>query len=131
MLFVLWNRSTIMLAIHLVWSSIRRRRISRIHVAVAVLLQLLNTAGWSLVLTRNLRSRLIADWWQLNLSSSSLLVARRRLVAVVGAWAIRGLGLSSASTILLGLALGVLLLLSRLPFLADLLEFFWSAFLAM
>jgi len=112
------------LVIHLVRSTVWRSRIACIHLVVAVLLKLLNTTRWGLVLTRNLSARLVTDRRKLN-RSSALRVAGRRLSAVVGVLRVSGARLGSGSTgsLFLSLAVVVFLLLSRLPFLADLLEF--------
>jgi hypothetical protein len=112
------------LAIHLAWSPVGRSWVSGVHVAVTVLLELLDTAGWGLVLARNLRARLVTNWWKLDLSTSRLLVAWRRLVAVVGVLSIGwvGLDLGGTGTVILGLALCVFLLLACLPFLSYLFE---------
>jgi hypothetical protein len=55
------------LAIHLVWCAIWRSWVARVRdMIVAVLLQLLYTAGWSLVLTGDLGTGLVADRRELN-----------------------------------------------------------------
>lgn len=91
--------------------------------AVAVLLELLDAAGWGLVLARDLRARLVTNRWKLDLSAARLLVPRRRLVAVVRVLSISWVGdLGGAGTVVLSLALCVLLLLACLPFLSDLLK---------
>ena len=55
------------LTVHLVRSTIRRSWVARVlNVVVAVLLELLNTARGSLVLTRNLGAGLVADGRELN-----------------------------------------------------------------
>ncbi len=114
------------LVIHLVRSSVWGSRVARVHVAVAVLLQLLNTTGWGLVLAGNLSTRLVADGRKLDLRASGLLVAGRWLGAVVGILSIRRVSLhrGCASTLLFSLALVLFFLLASLPFLADLLEFY-------
>ena len=112
------------MAVHLVWSAIWGCRIARVHMVVTVLLQLLDTTRWSLVLTRNLSTRLVADRRKLDLLATALLIARRRL-SVVARRSIGGVGLgsSSSSTFLLSLSLALFLLLTCFPFLANLLEF--------
>jgi hypothetical protein len=108
------------LAIHLVWSAVRRSRVAGVRdMIVAVLLQLLNTAGWGLVLARNLSARLVADRWQLD-RSTSLLVARSR--AIVGRALAIGGNCSSSGAFFVSLSLILLLLLSSLPLLPDFLE---------
>ena len=108
------------MAIHLVWSAIWRSWIAGVgDVIVAILLQLLNTAGWSLILARNLGTRLVANRRELD-RPTSLLVARSR--AIVG-WALAvGGNCSSSGTLLVGLSLILFLLLACLPLLADFLE---------
>lgn len=93
---------------------------------VAILLKLLNTSGWSLVLTRYLGTGLISDGWKLNLRGTTLLVARWWLSAVVALLTIGGvvLGSGSTSALLICLALVLLLLFASLPLLANLLEFY-------
>ena len=55
------------LAIHLVWCAIWRCWVARVrNVVVPVFLQLLNTAGWSLILARNLSTGLVADGRELD-----------------------------------------------------------------
>lgn len=111
------------LAIHLAWGPVGRSWVSGVHVAIAVLLKLLDTAGWGLVLARNLCTRLVADRWKLDLSTSRLLVSRRRLVAVVRVLSVGWVGdLGGTGTVVLSLALCVFFLLACLPFLSDLLE---------
>ena len=111
------------LAIHLAWGPVGRSWVSGVHVAVAVLLELLDAAGWGLVLARNLRARLVTNRWKLYLSAARLLVPRRRLVAVVRVLSVRWVGdLGGTGTVVLSLALCVLLLLACLPFLSDLLK---------
>lgn len=119
------------LAIHLAWGPVGRSWVSGVHVAVAVFLELLDTAGWSLILARNLRARLIANRWKLDLSASRLLVARRRLVGIIGVLSIGGVGLDlgGTGTVIFSLALCVLLLLACLPLLSDLLELCTEAML--
>jgi hypothetical protein len=119
------------LAIHLAWSSIRRCRISRIHVAIAVLLQLLDAARWGLVLAGNLRSRLVTNRWKLNLGSSGLLIPGRRLAIIIWILPIGwvGLDLGGTGTVVFGLALRVFFLLPRLPFLSNLFELWEDAML--
>ena len=108
------------LTVHLVWSAIRRSWIARIlNMVVAVLLQLLNTARGSLVLTRNLSARLVADGWELN-GSTSLLVTRGRSIA--GTLTISRNG-GGTGALLISLALVLLLLLASLPLLSNFLEF--------
>lgn len=90
--------------------------------AIAVLLELLDAAGWGLVLARNLRARLVANRWELDLSASRLLVSRRGLVAV-RVLSISWVGdLGGTGTVVFRLALCVFLLLACLPFLSNLLE---------
>lgn len=119
------------LVIHLAWSPVGRSWVSRVHVAIAILLELLDSAGWGLVLARNLRARLIANRWKLDLSASRLLIPRRRLVAVVRVLSIgwARLDLGGTGTVVFGLALCVFLLLACLPFLSNLLEFWREAML--
>jgi hypothetical protein len=123
MLASLWKgtemRVVMTLAIHLVWCAIWRSRISRIlHVIVAVLLKLLNATGSGLILTRDLRARLVSNRWELD--GSALLVT--------GSWCTIGGGLTiggdsgSSGTLFFSLALVLLLLLASLPLLSDLLE---------
>lgn len=110
------------LAIHLAWGPVGRSWVSGVHVAVAVLLELLDATRWSLVLARNLRARLVTDRWELDLSASRLLVSRRRLVAV-RVLSISWVGnLGGTGTVVFSLALCVFLLLACLPFLSNLLE---------
>ena len=109
------------LAIHLVWCAIWRCWIARVRdVVVAVLLQLLNAAGWSLVLARDLSAGLVADRRELD-RPASLLVARGR--AIVGRALTIGGNSSSSGSLLFGLSLILLFLLAGLPLLSDLLEF--------
>jgi len=69
------------LAIHLVWSAIWRSRVARVRdMIVAVLLQLLNTAGWSLILARDLGTRLVADRRELDRSTCLLVAGSRAIV---------------------------------------------------
>jgi hypothetical protein len=112
------------LAVHLVWSAVRGCRIARVHVVVTVLLQLLDTTRWSLVLTGDLSTGLVANRRKLDLLATTLLIAGRRL-SVVARRSIGGVGLSggSSSTFLLSLTLVLFLLLTCFPFLANLLEF--------
>lgn len=112
------------LAIHLVWGPVRRSWVSGVHMAVAVFLELLDAAGWGLILARNLRARLVTDRRKLDLSASRLLVSRRRLVVVIRVLSIGWirLDLGGTGTVILSLALRVLLLLACLPFLSNLLE---------
>jgi hypothetical protein len=112
------------LVIHLVGGTVRRSRVASVHLVMTVLLKLLNTARWSLVLARNLSTRLVTDRRKLN-RSASLRVAGRRLSAVVGVlsvWWTR-LGSGSTGSLFLSLAVVVFLLLASLPLLSDLLEF--------
>ena len=63
------------MAIHLARLSVWRGRVSRIHVVwVGVLLQLLNTSGWSLVLAWNLSAWLITNRWKLDWLATWLLI---------------------------------------------------------
>ena len=118
------------LAIHLAWGPVGRSWVSGVHVAIAVLLELLDTTGWGLVLARNLRARLVADRWKLDLSTSRLLIPRRRLVAVIRILSIGWVGdLGGTGTVIFGLALSVFLLLACLPFLSNLLELWREAML--
>ena len=105
------------LAIHLAWGPVGRSWVSGVHVAIAVLLELLDAAGWGLVLARNFSARLVANRWKLDLSASRLLVPRRRLAVVVRVLSIGwvGLDLGGTGTAALGLALCVFLLLECLP----------------
>ena len=70
-------------AIHLASSCVGRSWVSGVHVAIAVLLELLDTTGWGLVLARNLSARLVSNRWKLDLSTSRLLVPRRRLAVII------------------------------------------------
>ena len=55
------------LAIHLVGSAVGRCWVARVrNVVIAVLLQLLHAAGWSLVLARDLSAWLVADGRELD-----------------------------------------------------------------
>ena len=108
------------LAIHLVWSAVRRGGVSRVlQMIIAVFLELLHAAGWSLVLPRHLSTGLIADRGQLDGATCLLIAGRRRTFGRLAVGRDRG----SSSAILLGFALVLLLLLASLPLLADLLEF--------
>ena len=121
------QRGIITLVIHLARLSVWRGRVSRIHVVLRVLLQLLNASGWSLVLVWNLGAGLITDWWKLNWLATWLLVTLWWLLLVLWVLAILwwvGLGLGGTLAVLLSLALGILLLLASLPLLANLLEFY-------
>jgi len=111
------------LTVHLVWRAVRRSRVARVlKMAIAIFLKLLDTTGGSLVLTRNLSARLVADWWELN--GSTLLVSRGR--TAFRALTITGDG-SSSSTVLVLLSLVLFLLLACFPLLSDFLELFRSA----
>lgn len=67
------------MAIHLVWCAIGRCRVPRIlQLVLAVFLQLLyTTSGRSLVLVRDLSTRLVADGRKLNGSTRLLLMVAR------------------------------------------------------
>ena len=109
------------LTVHLVWSAVRRSWVARVlKVVVAVLLELLNTARGSLVLTWNLSAGLIADGWELD-GSTSLLVTWGRS-AIAGVWAFGRNG-GGSGTLFISLSLVLLLLLASLPLLSNLLEF--------
>ena len=55
------------LAIHLVGGAVRRCWVARVrNMVVAVLLQLLNATGWSLVLARDLSAGLVTDGRELD-----------------------------------------------------------------
>ena len=103
-----------------VWCAVGRSWVARIRdvVLAAVLLELLNATSRSLVLTWNLSAGLVADRRKLN----------RATLGITGRRTIRSLAISrdgsSASTILVGLALVLLFLLASLPLLSDLLEFY-------
>ena len=113
----------ITLAIHLVLSTVRRGRVARIlQVAIAVILELLDTGGRGLVLSRNLGAGLIADGGQLDGAAGLLLVAGGGSGGIGrGSLGVGGAS-RSTSAIVVGLALVLLLLLAGLPLLADLLE---------
>ena len=110
------------LTVHLVWCAVGRCRIARIllHVVIAVLLQLLNAACRSLVLTWYLRARLVADWRQLDRSSTLLITRSRGTLARV---LTIGRNSCSSSALFVGLALVFFLLLTGLPLLSNFLEF--------
>ena len=112
------------LAIHLAWGPVGRSWVSGVHVAIAVLLELLDTTGWGLVLARNLSARLVSNRWKLDLSTSRLLVPRRRLAVIIRVLSISWvrLDLGRTGTVVLSLALCVFLLLACLPFLSNLFE---------
>lgn len=112
------------LAIHLVWSAIRRSWVARIlKMVVAILLELLHTTSWGLVLARDLGPGLVADGWELNGTRAALLVAWGCRRSLAGRLAFhRSTANSSSSAFLVGLALILLVLLARLPLLADFLE---------
>lgn len=110
------------LAIHLACGPVGRSWVTGVHVAIAVLLELLDAAGWGLVLAGDLRARLVTNRWELDLSASRLLVSRRRLVAV-RVLSVSWVGdLGGTGTVVFRLALCVFLLLACLPFLSNLLE---------
>jgi len=129
LMFILGSWTTIMLVIHLVWCTIRRCWVARVlkMILATIALELLDAARWSLVLAWYLSPGLVADGWELN-RSTWLLIASRSIVG-------RVLSISrddgGSGTLILGLALVLLLLLASLPFLADFLELFRSALLAM
>lgn len=114
-------REVMTLAIHLVWSAIWRSWVARILNMVAVLLQLLDATGRCLVLTRDLRSGLVTNRWELNGSLTWLVTLGRGTLTrrLTFSWCADSL---SSSTLFFGLALVLLLLLASLPFLSDLLE---------
>lgn len=115
------------MAIHLARLSVWRGRVSRIHVVLRVLLQLLNASGWSLVLAWDLSAWLVTDWWELNWLAAWLLVTLWWLLLILWVLTILwwvGLSLGGTLTVLLSLALGILLLLASLPLLANLLELY-------
>jgi hypothetical protein len=113
----------ITLAVHLGWCAIWRSWIARVlEMTLLVLLELLDSATGSLllILTWNLGTRLVTDRRELD-RSATLRVARGRAAF----WDRLTLGRDSdsASTILVGLALVLLLLLASLPLFANLFEF--------
>jgi hypothetical protein len=89
-------------------------------VVAAVLLELLDAAGRSLVLARDLVAGLVADRRKLDSAVGLLLVARGG--SSVG-WA-GGVGRTGGGTgtVIVGLALVLLLLLASLPLLSDFFE---------
>jgi hypothetical protein len=91
---------------------------------LGVVLELLDGTAWSLVLTRNLSARLIADGRKLDRTTSLWSISR--LSAVDGSLTIGRTG-SSTSAIFLSLTCVLILLLAGLPLLSDLLELFRSA----
>lgn len=107
------------LTVHLVWSTIRRSWVARVlKVVVAVLLELLNAGGGSLILTWDLSAGLVADGRQLNGSTAGWVSRGRSSIAGGLAFS----GDSSAGTLIVSLSLVLLFLLACLPFLSDLLE---------
>lgn len=120
------------LVVHLIWLTVWRSWVTRVHVVLGVLSELLDATGLSLVLTWDLGSWLVTNWWKLDLTTTSLWVAGTWWwwlliwVCAVALWCNAGwllnLCLGSTLAVLLSLALGVLLLLASLPLLANLLE---------
>jgi len=108
------------LAIHLVGSTVWGCRIARVlKVVVAILLELLNATGRSLVLAWNLSTWLVANWGKLNRSTTLLITGSGGISRLLAFSRDSG----SSGTLLVGLALILLFLLPSLPLLSNLFEF--------
>lgn len=110
------------MTVHLVRGTIGRGGVARVlEVAVAILLELLDAAGGSLVLAGDLGAGLVADGRELDGAARLLLVTWGSSTFRGGRLGVGGAS-SSTGTVVVGLALVLLFLLASLPLLADLLE---------
>jgi len=116
------------LLVHLLALPVRRVWVTRVHLAVALLVQLFHPSG---VLTGNLTAgRCVTDGRQLRANARRVALTRRSLSRISGL-AVDLIRLGGCTlSLLFSLALVVFLLLACLPLLSDLLEFFGCSLLS-